>query len=156
MRRFPAAALVLTVGGVPRAEWSIAMKSQSPAVPPTALLSALIVCAALALGACGDEMLSAAERQDRFCELASDREAQQPDLDPERATPEEVKAALGDYVERVRENLDEAMKVAPEAIRGDFAQSVEDTRRVSQTGDLAGFGTPAMQHVGEYLEQNCK
>jgi hypothetical protein len=123
-----------------------------PKAHPFTRLSAATLTLVLLTG-CGDDD-GGADRE-RFCQLAREREAQQPDIDFEHATQAEVKQALSAFVERVKDNVAKAKRVAPPDIADDFAQGVADTRNAADTGDLSRLDSPAGRRVGEYIEKEC-
>jgi hypothetical protein len=118
--------------------------------------AALLVAATLPFGiaACGSSDDDAADK-DRFCELAEERAAAQPDIDFEKATPDQIKKAFGEFIVENEDNVRESLEVAPADIADDFERSTQLTQEIADTGDLSKFEAPAYQKVGKYLTDDC-
>jgi hypothetical protein len=94
--------------------------------------------------------------KNRFCELAREREAKQPQIDFGKASSADIRSAFSAFVSDVAANVAEAKRTAPKEIAADFTKAVEATRSVAQTGDAAPLMTSeAARHVGEYLSKEC-
>lgn len=142
-----------------------------PLARPVALLSALGLTAALALGACGDDGDGSAatttspaapaedpgRSEEAYCEIEREVDAQFERTFTELgedASPEEQQAALVALASELLDEVEAARAVVPPSIEEDFevlAAAVE----AAAAGDPSGFDDPAADGARVRIDEVC-